>query len=110
MCKKDVTYLVAVPGVTKQVMREEKFVGYAYHVLINVMVMMCLPCSSVHGFQRTSLLVDETASQQTIEITLDIKGNTIRETVSPRIVELNFSLTCRDSSNGGVQPQAIGEP
>jgi len=39
---------------------------------------------------------------------LDVKGNTLLEPSSTRVLNLDFSLTCIDSSNGGG-PQAVGE-
>ena len=39
---------------------------------------------------------------------LDVKGNTILEPASTRVLNFGFSFTCIDSSNGGG-PQAVGE-
>jgi len=39
---------------------------------------------------------------------LDVKGNTIMEPASTRVLNFGFSFTCIDSSNGGG-PQAVGE-
>ena len=39
---------------------------------------------------------------------LDIKGNTLTEPASTRVLNFGFSFTCIDSSNGGG-PQAVGE-
>ena len=39
---------------------------------------------------------------------LDVKGNTITESASTRVLNFGFSFTCIDSSNGGG-PHAVGE-
>ena len=39
---------------------------------------------------------------------LDVKGSTLTEPASTRVVNFGFSFTCIDSSNGGG-PQAVGE-
>ena len=65
--------------------------------------------SSVHGFdQTTGLVINEGATQEVIRMMLDIKGNTITEPSSTRVLNFGFSFTCIDSSNGGG-PQAVGE-
>ena len=65
--------------------------------------------SSVHGFnQTTDLVLTEGATQEVIRMTLDIKGSTITEPGSTRVLNFGFSFTCIDSSNGGG-PQAVGE-
>ena len=70
---------------------------------------MYLFISSVHGFnQTTDLVVNEGATQEVIRMTLDIKGSTMLEPASTRVLNFNFSFTCIDSSNGGG-PQAVGE-
>ena len=64
-------------------------------------------CSSVHGFvQTTDLVINEGATQEVITMTLDVKGNTLRETT--RVTTFDFSFMCIDSSNGGG-PMAVGE-
>ena len=66
-------------------------------------------CSSVHGFdQTTDLVLNEGATQQVIRMILDVKGNTLTEPASTRVLNFGFSFTCIDSSNGGG-PQAVGE-
>ena len=68
-------------------------------------------CSLVHGFfhvQTTNLVLNEGSTQQVIRMILDIKGNTITEPASTRVLNFDFTLTCIDSSNGGG-PQAVGE-
>ena len=66
-------------------------------------------CSSVHGFvQTTDLVINEGATLQVIRVVLDVKGNTLTEPSSTRVLNFGFSFTCIDSSNGGG-PQAIGE-
>ena len=65
--------------------------------------------SSVHGFVRTTDLdLTEGTTQEVITMILDIKGNTISEPVSTRVLNFSFSFTCIDSSNGGSL-QAVGE-
>ena len=66
-------------------------------------------CFSVHGFvQTTDLVLNEGATQEVIRMVLDIKGNTLTEPASTRILNFGFSFTCIDSSNGGG-PRAVGE-
>ena len=66
-------------------------------------------CSSVHGFvQTTDLVINEGATQEVITMVLDIKGNTITEPASTRVLNFGFSFTCIYNSNGGG-PQAVGE-
>jgi len=66
-------------------------------------------CSSVHGFvQTTDLVLNEGATQEVIRMMMDVKGNTIMEPASTRVLHFGFSFTCIDSSNGGG-PQAVGE-
>ena len=66
-------------------------------------------CSLVHGFvQTTDRDLNEGATQEVIRMILDIKGNTITEPASTRVLNFGFSFTCIDSSNGGG-PQAVGE-
>ena len=65
--------------------------------------------SSVHGFgQTTGLVINEGATQEVIRMILDVKGNTLLEPSSTRVLNFDFSFTCIDSSNGGG-PQAVGE-
>ena len=69
---------------------------------------LCI-CSSVHGFDRTTdLVLSEGATQEVITMILDVKGNTLLEPASTRVLNFGFSFTCIDSSNGGG-PQAVGE-
>ena len=69
---------------------------------------LCI-CSSVHGFfQAIDLVINEGATQQVIRMMLDVKGNTLTEPASTRVLNFDFSFTCIDSSNGG-DPQAVGE-
>ena len=73
---------------------------YIYDILV---------CSSVHGFvQTTDLVVNEGATQEVIEMRLDVKGDTSTEPASTRILNFDFSFTCTDSSNSGG-PQAAGK-
>ena len=66
-------------------------------------------CSSVHGFVRaTDLVINEGATQEVIEMRMDVKGNTRIEPASTRVLNFGFSFTCIDSSNGGG-PMALGE-
>ena len=66
-------------------------------------------CSLVHGFdQTTDLVLNEGATQEVIAMILDIKGNTLTEPASTRVLNFGFSFTCIDSSNGGG-PMAVGE-
>ena len=66
-------------------------------------------CSSVHGFvQTTDLVLTEGATQEVIRMVLDVKGNTLTEPASTRVLNFVFSFTCIDSSNGGG-PMAVGE-
>ena len=65
-------------------------------------------CSSVHGFvQTTDLELNEGATQEVITMMLDVKGNTLTEPASTRVLNFGFSFTCIDSSNGGG-PTAVG--
>ena len=66
-------------------------------------------CSSVHGFAHTTdLVLNEGATQEVITMVLDIKGNTLREPASTRVLSFGFSFRCIYSSNGGG-PQSVGE-
>ena len=66
-------------------------------------------CSLVHGFVRTTdLVLNEGATQEVIRMILDIKGNTLTEPASTRVLYFGFSFTCVYSSNGGGL-QAVGE-
>ena len=66
-------------------------------------------CFLVHGFvQTTDLVLNEGGTQEVITMILDIKGNTLTEPASTRVLNFNFSFTCIDSSNGGG-PLAVGE-
>jgi len=53
-------------------------------------------------------VLNEGATQEVITMILDIKGNTITEHASTRVLNFGFSFTCIDSSNGGGL-QAVGE-
>ena len=53
-------------------------------------------------------MINEGATQQVIRMMLDVKGNTLMEPGSTRVLNFGFSFTCIDSSNGGG-PQAVGE-
>ena len=66
-------------------------------------------CSSVHGFVRTTdFMIDEGATQEVITMMMDVKGETRLEPPSTRVLNIGFSFTCIDSSNGG-DSQAVGE-
>ena len=66
-------------------------------------------CFLVHGFvQTTDLVLNEGATQEVIRMILDIKGYTLTEPASTRVLNFGFSFTCVYSSNGGG-PQAVGE-
>ena len=64
--------------------------------------------SSVHGFETTDFVLDEGATQEVIRVILDVKGDTLMEPASTRILNFDFSFTCIDSSSGGG-PQAAGK-
>ena len=53
-------------------------------------------------------MINEGATQEVIRMILDVKGNTLTEPASTRVVNFGFSFTCIDSSNGGG-PQAVSE-
>ena len=53
-------------------------------------------------------MLNEGATQAVIRMIMDIKGNTLTEPASTRVLNFPFSFTCIDSSNGGG-PQAVGE-
>ena len=53
-------------------------------------------------------MLNEGATQEVIRMILDVKGNTLTEPASTRVLNFGFSFTCIDSSNGGG-PQAVGE-
>ena len=53
-------------------------------------------------------MINEGATLQVIRVVLDVKGNTLTEPSSTRVLNFGFSFTCIDSSNGGG-PQAVGE-
>ena len=53
-------------------------------------------------------MLNEGATQEVITMVLDVKGNTLTEPSSTRVLNFGFSFTCIDSSNGGG-PQAVGE-
>ena len=65
-------------------------------------------CSSVHGFERTDLELNEGVALVVILMTLDVKGSTTLEPASTQVITFDFLFTCIDSSNGGG-PQAVGE-
>jgi len=54
--------------------------------------------TSVHGFVTTSLMVDESSPQQTIEIRRDIKGNPNAEPSSTS--RIDFTVICHDLTTG----------
>ena len=55
--------------------------------------------SSVHGFvQTTDLVLTEGDTQEVITMMLDVKGNTLTEPASTRVLNFGFSFTCIDSS------------
>ena len=63
----------------------------------------------VHGFVRTTdLELTEGATQEVFRMMLDVKGNTLLEPASTRVLYFGFSFTCIDNSNGGG-PQSVGE-
>ena len=65
--------------------------------------------SSVHGFvQTTDLMINEGATQKVITMMMDVKGNTLMEPASIRVLNFGFSFMCIYSSNGGG-PMAVGE-
>ena len=53
-------------------------------------------------------MINEGATQEVIGVVLDVKGNTLTEPSSARVLNFGFSFTCIDSSNGGG-PRAVGE-
>ena len=53
-------------------------------------------------------MLTEGATQEVITMILDVKGNTLMEPGSTRVLNFDFSFTCNDSFNGGG-PQAVGE-
>ena len=53
-------------------------------------------------------MLNEGATQEVIRMILDVKGNTLTEPASTRVLNFDFSFTCIDSSNGDG-PQAVGE-
>ena len=53
-------------------------------------------------------MLDEGSTQEVIRMILDVKGNTLTEPASTRVLNFDFSFTCIDSSNGGG-PMAVGE-
>ena len=65
-------------------------------------------CSSVHGFERTDLELNEGDALVVISMILDVKGSTTSEPASTQVITFDFLFTCIDSSNGGG-PQAVGE-
>ena len=70
---------------------------------------MLFVCSSVHGFVQTNdLVINEGATQEIITMTLDVKGNTLLEPASTRVLNFGFSFMCIYSPNGGG-PLAVGE-
>ena len=50
----------------------------------------------------------EGATQEVFTMILDIKGNTLTEPASTRVLNFGFQFTCIDSSNGG-DSMAVGE-
>ena len=69
-----------------------------------VMICIAFVCSSVHGFQPTDLLIEEGDTQETIQITLDIKGDTLAEPADTRITSFEFQITCLGSSSSDGPP------
>ena len=53
-------------------------------------------------------MLNEGATQEVIRMILDVKGNTFLEPASTQVLNVDFSFTCIDSSNGGG-PLAVGE-
>ena len=53
-------------------------------------------------------MINEGAIQEVITMTLDVKGDTLMEPSSTRVLSFGFSFTCIYSSNGGG-PMAVGE-
>ena len=52
----------------------------------------------VHGFENTSVTVDEGDLQVAIAIRLDIKGNTTNE--RHPVTDINFTVACTDMTTG----------
>ena len=60
---------------------------------------MCFYCLyPVHGFENTSVTVDEGDLQMAIAIRLDIKGNTTNERLP--VTGITFIVTCTDITTG----------
>ena len=53
-------------------------------------------------------MLNEGYRQEIFTMILDVKGNTLLEPGSIRVLYFDFSFTCIDSSNGGG-PLAVGE-
>jgi len=58
----------------------------------------CYCLYPVHGFENTSVMVDEGDLKKTIVIRLDIKGNTMDE--RRPVTNINFNVTCIDMTAG----------
>ena len=57
--------------------------------------------SSVHGFEMSMVLVTEGDPQVTLNIRLDIKGNTLDEPAQFQVTRINFTVVCEDVTTGG---------
>ena len=68
------------------------------------MICIVFVCSSVHGFQPTDLSIEEGDTEKTIQITLDIKGDTLTEPADTRITSFEFQITCLGSFSSDGPP------
>ena len=63
-------------------------------------VCCCYYPSSVHGFERSVVSVNEGDMQETFRIRLDIKGNTLDELPQFQVTRINFTVVCQDVTTG----------
>ena len=64
-----------------------------------LLIIGCISLYSVHGFENTSVMVDEGDLQVALTIRLDIKGNTTNQRRRP-VTNTNFTVTCTDETTG----------
>jgi len=62
-------------------------------------IVCCYCPSSVHGFERSIVLVNE-GDEVTLNVSLDIKGNTTDEPAEFQVTRINFTVVCEDMTTG----------
>ena len=58
--------------------------------------------SSVHGFERTNVSVDEDSLDEMVTVRLYLKGNVSSDPDPPQCQNFIFNIICRDISTGEI--------